>query len=154
MKLRFERPRVPTDNPRLDSPSAAPRYAQHGHPAGDAVLQSLAKLVRSAARPQDLAARFGGEETALVMVGASRAEDLSMAEGLRREIASRPVEFGRLSMPVTASVGVAVFEPGMPFREPGHLLKAADMAMYAAKNAGRNCVRAFSLPKTMQPAAA
>ena len=127
---------------------------EHGHPAGDAVLQSLAKLVRSAARPQDLAARFGGEEMALVMVGASRAEALSMAEALRREIASRPVEFGRLSMPVTASVGVAVFEPGMPFREPGHLLKAADMALYAAKNAGRNCVRAFSLPKTMQPAAA
>jgi len=127
---------------------------QHGHPAGDAVLQLLAKLVRASARPQDLAARFGGDEMALLMVGLSRPEALSLAEALRREIAARPVDFGRLSMPVTASVGVAVFEPGMPFREPAHLLKAADMALYAAKSAGRNCVRAFSLPKPMQPAAA
>ena len=129
---------------------------QHGHQAGDTVLQALGRLMRAVARPQDLAARFGGEELALVMVGGGRPEALTTAEALRREIAARPIEFGRLSVPITVSIGVAVYEPGMPFRESGHLLKAADLALYAAKKAGRNCVRAFSLNKPVagQPAAA
>jgi PleD family two-component response regulator len=46
---------------------------------------------------------------------------------------------------VTACIGVATLEPGSPFKDATHLLKASDLAMYAAKSAGRNCVRIFSL---------
>ena len=67
---------------------------------------------------------------------------------LRKAIAARPIDCGNnLALPITASIGVAVVEPGTPFKEPAHLLKAADLALYAAKNAGRNCVRVFALGK-------
>ena len=126
----------------------------HGHPAGDKVLKALGALLGSAARAQDLAARFGGEELALVLPGTSRATASAIAESIRRAIAARPVSVGPTNLAITASIGVACLEPGSPFREPAHLLKAADLAVYNAKRSGRNCVRVFTLPPAAKPAAA
>lgn len=121
---------------------------KHGHPAGDAVLKTLGKLVGASARDGELAARYGGEEMVLVLPGATRQAAAAAAELLRKAIAARPIDCGGgVTLPITASVGVAVLEPGTPFKEPAHLLKAADLALYAAKNAGRNCVRVFALGK-------
>jgi len=120
----------------------------HGHPVGDVVLKSLAKIVSASAKEGDMAARYGGEEMVLVVPGATRQAAAAAADVVRRAIAARPIDCGNnLALPVTVSVGVAVMEPGMPFREPAHLLKAADLALYAAKNAGRNCVKVFALPR-------
>jgi diguanylate cyclase (GGDEF)-like protein len=116
---------------------------QLGHQAGDATIKKLAAILAGSARPVDLAARYGGEEMAMVIPGVNRAAAANLAESLRRAIASIPP--GSLGgREITASFGVAVMEPGSAFREPAHLLKAADMALYAAKKAGRNCVRVFS----------
>lgn len=123
---------------------------RYGHPAGDRVLKSLAQLFSSAARPTDLAARYGGEELALLMPGAARATVGAIAESIRRAIASKPIRCENRAVSVTASLGVATFDPACPLKEPAHLLKAADMAVYAAKNSGRNCVRVFSF-KSTQP---
>ena len=121
---------------------------QHGHPVGDAVLKALGKIVGGCAREGDLAARFGGEEMILVLPGAQRQAAAGAAEAMRKSVCARPLDCGNgLALPITASVGVATVEPGTPFKEPAHLLKAADMALYAAKNAGRNCVRVFALGK-------
>ncbi len=126
----------------------------HGHQIGDQVLRVLGKLLSSAARAQDMAARYGGEEMCLVLPGTSRATAAAIAESIRRAICARPIPVGNnASLPVTASIGVSALEPGMPFKEPAHLLKAADMALYAAKRGGRNCVRVFSLPKPAASAA-
>jgi len=121
---------------------------KHGHPAGDAVLRHLGKLLKSAARSQDVAARYGGEELCLVLVGTARMTAATVAESIRRSIAAQPINLGEETLPVTASIGVASFEPGSAFREVAHLLKAADLAVYAAKKGGRNCVRMFTLPST------
>jgi two-component system cell cycle response regulator len=121
---------------------------KHGHPAGDQVLRHLGKLLKSAARTQDVAARYGGEELCLVLVGTPRLTAATVAESIRRSIAAQPINAGEEMLPVTASIGVASFEPGSPFREVAHLLKAADLAVYAAKKSGRNCVRMFTLPST------
>ena len=88
-----------------------------GHPTGDQVLRSLGKLVKTAARQQDLSARYGGEEMALILPGTNRATAAAIAESVRRAIAAKPIVSGTSTIPVTASIGVAAYEPGMPFQE-------------------------------------
>jgi len=118
---------------------------RHGHPAGDAVLVSIAKLLKSAARAQDLAARYGGEELCLVLPATTRQTAAAIAESIRRTICARPVAAELIGLNVTASIGVAAYEPPSVMATPAHLLKAADLSMYAAKQGGRNCVRVFNL---------
>jgi two-component system, cell cycle response regulator len=129
---------------------------EHGHPAGDKVLQVVSALVGASARKQDLAARYGGEEIALILPGVSRTTAAAVAENIRRAIAAKPVSpSAGVNIAVTASIGVATFEPTGPLKEPAHLIKAADLALYAAKHSGRNCVRVFTLSKSpATPAAA
>jgi diguanylate cyclase (GGDEF)-like protein len=117
-----------------------------GHPMGDAVLKQIGKLVRTAARTHDLVARYGGEEIVLILPGTPRSVATAIAESVRRAISVNPMVLGPTKLTVTASIGVATHEPGGPFREGAHLIKAADMAVYAAKRGGRNCVKVFSLP--------
>ncbi len=80
---------------------------------------------------------------AVIVPGAHRATAAAIAESIRKTIASFPPSVCGVPN-LTVSIGVATLEPGGPVKEPAHLLKAADMALYAAKNAGRNCVRVFS----------
>jgi diguanylate cyclase (GGDEF)-like protein len=127
---------------------------EYGHQAGDEVLRALGKLLRAAAKPTDLPARYGGEELAVVLPGVGRAAAAALAETIRRAVAAREVKCNKLSIPITASIGVATLEPGGPFRDVAHLLKAADMAVYAAKRAGRNCVRVFGVSSKPVPGAA
>jgi two-component system cell cycle response regulator len=119
---------------------------QHGHPAGDEVLRYMGRVLKTVARDQDLAARYGGEELALVLVDSTRATAAMIAETICRAVNAKPVRCRSAVLPVTASIGVATLEPGGPLKSVAHLLKAADMAVYAAKHAGRNCVRVFSIP--------
>lgn len=124
----------------------------HGHQVGDTVLKYVGKLLRTAARSKDLAARYGGEEMVVVLPGTTRATAAAIAETICRATATKPVLCGNIKVPVTVSVGVAAFEPGGPFTQAAHLVKAADMAVYAAKHAGRNCVRVIC-PKAPAKAA-
>lgn len=129
----------------------------HGHPAGDAVLKHVGKLLKTAARAQDLAARYGGEEMALVLPGTSRTTAAAIAEAICRAIAAKPVQIAaNKTLPVTASIGVASYEAGGPLKEAQHLIKAADLSLYAAKKSGRNCVRVFAAtaPSAKAPAPA
>jgi diguanylate cyclase (GGDEF)-like protein len=117
-----------------------------GHPAGDAVIRAIGKIIKAAAaaRAQDLAARYGGEEMALVLPGTPRAIASAIAETIRKAIGAKPVVHEALTIPVTASIGVASLEPGSPLSRPEHLVKAADLALYNAKHSGRNCVKVFA----------
>jgi diguanylate cyclase (GGDEF)-like protein len=126
----------------------------YGHLAGDAVLRAIAKVVKGSLRPTDLAARYGGEEIVLCLPETSRTTAEQIAETIRRNLAAKPVESEGSSIPVTASFGVATYEPSHSFPHPVKLLKAADSAMYAAKHDGRNCVKTFSPAPRQKPAAA
>jgi len=123
----------------------------HGHPAGDAVLRVLGRLLKAVARQQDLAARYGGEELVLILPDTPRTKAATIAESIRRAICAKPVINDRKSIPVSASIGVSIYEPGGPFTSLSYLLKAADLALYNAKRTGRNCVRVFAL-KSPEPA--
>jgi two-component system cell cycle response regulator len=111
----------------------------HGHASGDAVLSSLGRLIGREARKVDLVARWGGEEFVVALVGADAATALNAAERFRSSIASLEVaDASGKSIPTTASFGIAVLEAG---EHSDSLIDRADRAMYAAKTAGRNCVR-------------
>jgi diguanylate cyclase (GGDEF)-like protein len=119
---------------------------QHGHQAGDAVLGYLGRLLKSAVRQQDLAARYGGEEMAMILPGTPRNTAAAIAETIRRSLEARPVSVAPgKALRVTASIGVATWEPGSPLTSPAQLVKAADLAVYNAKHGGRNCVKVFTL---------
>jgi two-component system, cell cycle response regulator len=118
---------------------------RHGHQVGDQVLRVLGKLMRGAAREQDLAARYGGEELMLVLPNTARSKAAAIAESIRRAVAAKPLLCEGIALPVTVSIGVATMEAGSPFKEPSHLMRAADMAVYAAKHGGRNCVKVFAV---------
>ena len=97
------------------------------------------------------AGRYGGEEFGVILPGASRLDAAKVAEGLRGAIGGEPFdlrakELGVDSVEVTVSLGVAALEPAVAehFPKPALLVKAADGALYAAKRAGRNCVRVFN----------
>jgi diguanylate cyclase (GGDEF)-like protein len=111
----------------------------HGHMVGDQVLRSVAERVRRVLRAIDILGRTGGEEFAVLLPGTTReAASLIIAERVRRAVAEEPVATDSGAVTVTISVGVASAGPG---REDLHtLLKAADAALYEAKQAGRNRV--------------
>ncbi len=111
----------------------------HGHDAGDAVLKELATRIRSATRGIDLCCRVGGEEFILVLPSAEKNLAATVAERLRKFIASKPFVIGNAkSINVTVSIGVSMLE-GLGDTQ-SKLLKRADEALYVAKKSGRNRV--------------
>ncbi len=110
----------------------------HGHDAGDAFLQALAGLCRDLLRGQDLAARLGGEEFALLLPETDQVGALALADRLRQATASR--QLAGLDHTITLSAGVSTVRPGEQTIDAA--LSRADRALYAAKRAGRNRVAA------------
>ena len=108
-----------------------------GHSAGDELLSGLGKLLKSQTRGEDIACRYGGEEFLLILPGASMEIALGRAENLRQAIKEMHQHHHGLK-PATLSLGVAVY--------PNHgdtsldIIKAADAALYRAKQAGRDRV--------------
>jgi diguanylate cyclase (GGDEF)-like protein len=116
---------------------------QHGHPAGDAVLRRVAMVLEEQVRGNDLLARVGGEEFAVLAVEAAVAEASQLAERLRAAVEQAgPISVGRTALAVTVSVGVSVVwpRPGDLLKVPERLLAGADDALYRAKRNGRNRV--------------
>lgn len=110
-----------------------------GHAAGDAVLRAMGRYLLMASRGEDIACRYGGEEFVLVMSHAPHDIVLHRAENLREGVARLGIDYeGRVVGPITVSVGVGIF--------PDHgdsvdaVLRAADAALYQAKQLGRNRV--------------
>lgn len=112
----------------------------HGHAVGDRVLAAVAALMRAEARTTDLVARYGGEEFMILMPDTPGASAAAAAERLRRAIEGHPIVAGDQTLRVTASLGTTAVEPGeTPDAE--RLVRQVDEMLYAAKQAGRNCVR-------------
>lgn len=110
---------------------------QYGHDTGDFVLRSLATALLEHFRETDLPCRYGGEEFVIIMPGATETTALKRAEELVRKLAGRNMVYQGASIgQVTISIGVASW-PGKALTPEG-LLKAADRALYQAKQNGRN----------------
>lgn len=113
---------------------------REGHPAGDALLAAVARVIRTAARDTDLVARYGGDEFAVVSPETRVEEALLLAERIRAAVEAH--SFDSPGLPVagglTLSAGVAGFPTSTA--DPETLVRLADAALYKAKAAGRNRV--------------
>jgi two-component system cell cycle response regulator len=111
----------------------------YGHAIGDVVLKEFASRINTLTRGIDLVARYGGEEIVVVVPDASLQDARLVAERIRERVGGIPFQAGGLgSLSVTVSIGVAARQNGD--RSSMELLKRADVALYQAKNAGRNRV--------------
>lgn len=111
----------------------------YGHPVGDAVLVKVASRLRSCIRSQEALGRYGGEEFLIVLPGSSHETALAVAERMRIAIAAQPEVIDGASLPLTISAGIASTDM-FPSATTEELISRADLALYAAKDAGRNRV--------------
>jgi diguanylate cyclase (GGDEF)-like protein len=113
-----------------------------GHAAGDAVLAALASRMKSLDQRIETAARLGGDEFALISAPLETADAASVLLRAVETVLMQPVLFGPRVIPVSVSIGAALFEDGSE-QHIDTLLAQADMALYRAKRDGRGCSRTF-----------
>jgi len=115
-----------------------------GHPAGDAALKHIARVLEAAVRDGDLVARIGGEEFAVWLPHAPLGAALEVAERIRDLIANTTWHWSATAYPLTASCGVASYPD--PIADLLNLTSAADAALFRAKELGRNRVEKARRP--------
>lgn len=117
----------------------------HGHQAGDTVLKNLGVLLVNTVRNTDIVARYGGEEICIIATNTVESAAVELAERLRSlvgaaEMVTADKVKGQPRIQITVSIGVSALNKGI--NSAGELLKGADLALYCAKNQGRNRVAA------------
>jgi diguanylate cyclase (GGDEF)-like protein len=111
----------------------------YGHPVGDQVLSDMAQVVAALIRAEDVFARVGGEEFALICRGADKAQGNAVAERVRQTVIGHRFKAEEKIIPVAVSAGVATI-PDTRIADAQALIAAADQALYEAKRTGRNRV--------------
>jgi diguanylate cyclase (GGDEF)-like protein/PAS domain S-box-containing protein len=135
----------------------------YGHQAGDYILSSVAELLKKETRENDVASRFGidetiagrfgGEEFVVILSNCGSEGAMVFAERFRQKLSNTNFTFKGIQIPITVSIGTATFPPPDNFKFiseeiANELIRRADMALYAAKSEGRNQTRQFeSLPE-------
>ena len=113
-----------------------------GHAMGDLLLKEVVNRLRNAVRPQDLVARFGGDEFAILVsevTDPATAEELAVRIG---KLLAAPFSIEGHKLRITSSIGIALYSPDTP--GPEAMMVQADLALYGAKDEGRNCYRFHS----------
>lgn len=134
---RTRRTKLPTGLIMMDLDHFKNVNTVYGHECGNAVLANFGKILKDGVRVIDLPCRYGGEEFALILPGASLRQSIRIAERLQEATRGSRIDFEGQTLSVTASFGVAVFR----FSDEstvGAFLHRADQLLYEAKNSGRN----------------
>jgi diguanylate cyclase (GGDEF)-like protein/PAS domain S-box-containing protein len=113
-----------------------------GHAVGDALLHEVAKRIGGCLRSTDTVARLGGDEFTVLLEGVHRVEEIERVAGKILTAVARPLRLGAHELAVSTSIGATVYP--LDDQDQDTLLKNADMAMYHAKQEGRNNIQFFS----------
>jgi len=115
----------------------------HGHDVGDSLLVDAARRIRNCVRETDTVARLGGDEFTVILCGNHTQQRVEAVAAALVDTLSQPFHIGTARLEIAGSVGVALFPDHAP--DSGWLIKNADRAMYAAKQAGRGCYRFYTV---------
>ena len=149
---RSERDRQPLALFMLDVDHFKRYNDRHGHDGGDAVLRELGRELRETARASDIVCRYGGEEFTVVLPNVGASEASAWSERLMQRVRSMEVRVGNRTLPsLTVSLGLAIYPHHG--EDAATLLRAADAALYEAKNAGRDRLKVVELQDAGQPLA-
>jgi len=123
---------------------------QHGHEAGDWLLQQVAGRMRAVLRESDTAARVGGDEFVVLLPDVVKLRDaVDVAEKIRERLEVPFVMDDGVALAISSSIGVAIYPDQAD--SPRELLRCGDEAMYIAKKRGRNAVKAYASPAQGHP---
>jgi diguanylate cyclase (GGDEF)-like protein len=120
----------------------------YGHDVGDLVLKTFADVLRGIVRKSDICARLGGEEFVVLLPNTDLEGARVLAERIRATVAKNPVEYDSTVILFTVSIGVAQYRKGM--QNIDELIEEADIALYRAKEGGRNRVEVFIPDETAE----
>jgi len=148
---RTQRTQLPTSLILLDIDHFKSINDTHGHTVGDQALVHLANLLRNAVRKLDIPCRQGGEEFAVILPSTPILVAKQIAERVRLALVENPLPLNGSSLEVRASFGVSSF-PHNSSKSLAQWLEETDQLLYAAKRAGRNCVKSAVL-STSNPSA-
>lgn len=121
----------------------------HGHQVGDEALRQVSEVVRAQMRGVDTAARYGGEEIALVLPRTELVDAYALAERIRAAVAELEIPAGEKTVHLTSSFGIAAF-PESGARDADDLVRQADKALYRAKRTGKDRVELY-WPESSDP---
>ena len=116
-----------------------------GHRAGDYVIKQVSRRIGACIRQIDIAARYGGDEFAVILPNTSIADAVVVAERMLAMVADSPMFWEEHEIKLSISIGVGQYNEKS---QPGDVTKATDQAMYAAKQAGKNTIRVFESTQT------
>jgi diguanylate cyclase (GGDEF)-like protein len=120
-----------------------------GHRAGDAAIKQISRHLSACIRQIDIAARYGGDEFAFVLPNTALEDAVTVAERMVKAVAETPIIFEDKELRLTLSVGVGQY--GGDNCSIADVTKTTDLALYAAKLAGRNTVRIVSKQDIHEP---
>lgn len=112
----------------------------YGHLSGDAVLREIVVRIQTALRPYDAVGRYGGEEFLLILPDCNEIDLYKIAERIRAQVSDKEFAIPEGSVTVTISIGATVIESAQDSQSEV-FIKKADVALYKAKEEGRNCIR-------------
>ena len=115
----------------------------HGHDVGDRILQGVARLLQQTVRQSDILVRFGGEEVLILLANIDREGTMEIAEKIRAKIESATIVTSSIKLKKTVSIGLSIFP--IDAESIARCLKLADMALYFAKDTGRNQIVSYHL---------
>ena len=129
-----------------DIDNLKPINDNYGHRAGDMAIRQISRRLQACIRQIDIAARYGGDEFAIILPNTSLEDATMVAERMVKMVSETPITFDHQKIDISISVGVGQYEEGSCH---GDVARAADEALYAAKQAGKNTVKVFKSEKVV-----